>query len=186
MNKLEAQLNHPRFKKQQIVRNKDGSVYCVYLFYTLEEYAKRNVDKFDGDLEKALAWTITKYITSPQDIAAIGSILYEEERESFLKQATLLVKAYDDPNRTLNKQDDHEFKIEFTDAHAETDDAINGSITFEADRLEVALALWNFTASFEHLLDKVTELAQDKIVNVWEAPKISIFERDDLILVFSA
>ncbi|MFW2149144.1 hypothetical protein ACK2M2_13590 [Acinetobacter sp. TY1] len=186
MNKLEAQFNYPRFKKQHFVRNKDGSVYCVYMFYIIEEYVKRNVNKFAGDSEKALEWTITKYITSPQDIVAVGPMLYKEERESFLKQATLLVKAYDDPNRIFNEQNDHEFKMEFTNPTAESDEVSTGSLTIKADRFEVALALWENTTGSHYLLDRVTELELDKIVNVWEAPDTSTFERDDLILIFSA
>lgn len=188
MNKLEAQINHPRFKKRHFVRNKDGSVYYVYMFYIIEEYVKRNVNKFAGDSEKALEWTIAKYITSPQDIVAVGPMLYEEERESFLKQATLLVSPYDDPNRIFNKQNDHEFKIEFTDPTAESEDVLTKSLIIKADRFEVALALWENTTNqnFGYLLDRITEFDQSQIINVWEAPDTSTFERDDLILIFSA
>jgi len=188
MNKLEAQLNHPRFKRQHFVKNKDGSVYSVFLFYIIEEHGKRNAGKFDGDLEKAFEWTITRYIANPVEIVAVGPVLYEEDRENFLKEATQLVAPYDDPNKVYDKANDHEFKIEYADQVAEDDELSVKSLVINADRLEVALALWENTTNkdSEYLLNEVNELHQGEVLNVWQTIHISPYERSELALVFSA
>jgi len=182
--------HNPRYTRQHFVLNKDGSVYSVLFGYVIKDHAQRHIAKFDGDMEKALAWTNTVLITNPAEVVAGGPTLYEEDRENFLKEATQLVAPYDDPNKVYDRANDHVFKIECTkpSADSEMGENPNPSLEIKGDRLEMVLALWEATTNKngEYLLDKVTETHQGQVLRVWEDPDTTAFERSELILVFSA
>lgn len=164
-------LRHLISGMENYIFNKDGSVYLSRHGYLMFQYAKANEGQFNGDEHQALTWAKTKLLTNPDAINSFGQHLYTTEREDFIKHTVMLVPPYDDSMKTYDPSSRHTFTIEWFDPLSENDHIDTCSFDMDADRVEVAIAVWGASANSDSAYDihRITETHEDKVLNVWEA-----------------
>ncbi len=159
----------------------DGTVCLSRYGYPTFEYAKAHLDKFDGDEERALFHAMEKANFAEFD--AFVQELYRKDPESFIAKAPVIVGPYKDKTKVYDPEQRNHFKLQFKSPNydAELDPSLDAwldsVVMFKADRLEVAVAIWehstntNFDDSSNcYHLDRVTEFDKDmKELNVWKA-----------------
>lgn len=150
--------------------NKDGSVYASRLFFAAEAYAQRQATLKGVDIAVAREWAENVMNTNPVEVTALGSVLYEEDRESFLQNADEICPPYADPSQVYDKEARNTFEVEWYDpSYEEDEDLQHKKATYKADRLEVALNIWHYLHEGQFNIEKVTQLHNGEILNVWKA-----------------